>query len=75
MRYFLLISLFLFLAVLSMAQQSLGADLAAKWEHNKSYTLDLVAAMPEADYGFKPTNEVRSFLEQGQHLLKNSTLR
>jgi uncharacterized damage-inducible protein DinB len=55
------------------APLALGADAeiedwAGWWERSKIFVVKVVNAMPEADYGFKPFPEARSFGEEMQHL-------
>jgi uncharacterized damage-inducible protein DinB len=38
------------------------------WKQAKEYTMDFAKAMPDENYGFKPTEEVFSFAEQLLHL-------
>jgi uncharacterized damage-inducible protein DinB len=38
------------------------------WEQAKAYTMEFAEAMPEEEYGFKPTEEVFSFAGQLLHL-------
>lgn len=38
------------------------------WKRAKAYTKEYLEAMPESEYGLKPTNEIRSFAEQMLHL-------
>lgn len=42
--------------------------LQATWVRSREYTLAVAAAMPEADYDFKPTEAVWSFRELMQHI-------
>jgi uncharacterized damage-inducible protein DinB len=51
------------------AQYSFLAPLKAQWESTRSLVTGIVGIVPEEKYGFKPTPEVRSFLEQFQHLI------
>jgi uncharacterized damage-inducible protein DinB len=43
-------------------------DMVKEWERAKAYTKEYLEAMPDKDYGFKPTKEMRSFAEQFLHL-------
>lgn len=43
-------------------------DLVKDWERAKAYTKEYLDVMPDADYGLKPTAEMRSFAEQMLHL-------
>lgn len=38
------------------------------WKQTKEYTMEFAEAMPDENYGFKPTEEVFSFAEQLLHL-------
>lgn len=49
------------------AQTKVDANLK-EWERAKAYTKDYLQAMPEGEYGLKPTPEMRSFAEQMLHL-------
>jgi uncharacterized damage-inducible protein DinB len=40
----------------------------AEWQRAKAYTKAYLDSMPENDYGFKPTPEIRSFASQMLHL-------
>ena len=39
-----------------------------RWKGNQRYTLKIIEAMPEEDFNFKPTPEVKSFLSQCSHV-------
>lgn len=39
-----------------------------RWKGNQRYTLKLIEAMPEADFDFKPTEEVKAFRSQCSHI-------
>jgi uncharacterized damage-inducible protein DinB len=43
-------------------------EYAERWENSRLYLLAVAEAMPESDYGFKPTPEVMSFAEQLMHI-------
>lgn len=43
-------------------------EIIKRWKGNQRYTLKLVEAMPEANFDFKPTPEVKSFLSQCSHV-------
>lgn len=38
------------------------------WKRARVYTKEYLEAMPESEYGLKPTNDIRSFAEQMLHL-------
>ncbi len=42
-----------------------------KWENSKNYLLEIAEAMPEENYGFKPTEREMSFSEQLLHIKQN----
>lgn len=42
-----------------------------KWENSKNYLLEIAEAMPEENYGFKPTEREMSFGEQLLHIKQN----
>tara|TARA_B100000809_G_scaffold266599_1_gene330147 strand:- start:2971 stop:3435 length:465 start_codon:yes stop_codon:yes gene_type:complete len=42
-----------------------------KWENSKSYLIALAEAMPENNYGFKPTERQMTFKEQLIHIKGN----
>lgn len=44
------------------------STLKTVWSKAKEYTLEFAQAMPEGQYGFKPTKEVFSFAEQLSHI-------
>ncbi len=48
--------------------QLTSSQIVAEWQRAKAYTKEYLDAMPAADYGFKPTPEIRSFAEQMLHL-------
>ncbi|WP_298545785.1 DinB family protein [uncultured Aquimarina sp.] len=43
-------------------------ELIKKWKGNKRYTLKFVEAMPEDDYDFKPSDEMKSYKSQLSHI-------
>lgn len=45
-------------------------ELATKWEGTKKYTLEILEAMPEEGYNYKPTDEVMTFKAQMEHIHK-----
>ncbi|RZL18865.1 MULTISPECIES: DinB family protein [Pedobacter] len=65
----LLTSLFLLVATFNTTKaQTTAAEVAKEWERAKAYTKEYLDAMPEKDYGYKPTPEMRSFADQMLHL-------
>ena len=60
--------LLLALAVPSAAQSSLAADLAKDWASQRDTMMTIAAAMPEDQFGFKPTPAQRSYGEQILHV-------
>jgi len=60
----------------SLAQSTMGASatpdrvktLAAEWRRAKLGTQEFIDAMPEANLGFQPTPEIRSFAQQMLHI-------
>ncbi len=55
-----------------MAQQiTLKSAFLEKWENSKNYLLEIAEAMPEENYGFKPTEREMSFSEQLLHIKQN----
>lgn len=55
------------LPVPSTASTLVQSDLQAAWLRSQTYMLEIAQAMPAADYGFRPTPEIRSFGEQMLH--------
>lgn len=43
-------------------------ELIKKWKGNKRYTLKFVEAMPDEDFDFKPTSEMKSYKSQLSHI-------
>jgi uncharacterized damage-inducible protein DinB len=43
-------------------------QMVAEWRRAKAYTKAYLDSMPENDYGYKPTPEIRSFASQMLHL-------
>ncbi|MDO1501619.1 DinB family protein [Winogradskyella maritima] len=43
-------------------------ELVRKWKGNKRYTLKFVDALPEEDFDFKPSSEVKSYKSQLSHI-------
>lgn len=71
MKPFLHILLLLIVTSLSAQQVSFKEAFLEKWENSKNYVLEIARAMPEADYGFKPTERQMTFEAQLQHIRNN----
>jgi uncharacterized damage-inducible protein DinB len=66
MKFFLVI---LTLSLFSSASAQTSKELMIQeWERAKAYTKEYLDAMPEKDYGLKPTPDMRSFAGQMLHL-------
>jgi uncharacterized damage-inducible protein DinB len=68
-------NLIVFIAILGLTfitgsalAQFTQSEMLKEWQRAKTYTKAYLDAMPEEDYGFKPTPEIRSFAEQMLHL-------
>jgi len=48
--------------------ETMLADYVDAWRRSSAYLLRVAAAMPEEDYDFRPSRDVRSFAEQILHL-------
>jgi hypothetical protein len=59
-------------AVLASQSRPLSAEVKADYEAVRDYVIRAAEKMPEADYGFKPTPEVRSFGQQVAHVGRRS---
>lgn len=71
MKYFLTLTYcFAFSAVLS-AQQAFLDEFQQKWKNAEAYTLESIELMPEDAFGYKPTEEQRSFQDQIIHSCRN----
>ena len=55
------------------SQQLVVETFVEKWENSKVYLLQMVEAMPEDKYDFKPSEREMSFKEQTIHVLDNMT--
>jgi len=51
-----------------MVQPTHQDTMIAHWEHQKSYTKDYLETMPEDDYSFRATPEMRTFAQQYLHI-------
>ena len=59
------------LASLLTAQTDFSEKFTPKWERSIEYTIEVLEAMPEDYYSFKPVEEVRTFEDQAIHLVQN----
>ncbi len=50
------------------AKTNFGEAFAKTWKRHKIYTLRLVEAMPEDNYGYKPVDSTRTFGQMAMHL-------
>jgi uncharacterized damage-inducible protein DinB len=55
-------------ALLSAQSNPLSADVRRDYEGVRDFFIRAAEKMPEADYGFKPTPEVRTFAQQVAHV-------
>ncbi|MBT8185187.1 MAG: DinB family protein [Eudoraea sp.] len=62
----------LFVSALCTAQNAIIDNLITDFERNKAMTLTYIDAMPEDQFGFKPTDSVRTFAEQLLHLAQGT---
>ncbi len=53
------------------SQQFVVDTFVEKWDNSKVYLVQMVEAMPEDKYDFKPTEREMSFKEQVFHILQN----
>ena len=68
MKRLTLLFLMLAFAGSSVYAQFTQPQMVDEWKRAKIYTKEYLDAMPAADYGFKPTPEIRSFAQQMLHL-------
>ncbi len=69
-----LIAITLILPCKSGAQDSLFLrETLQKWQNAAAYTLEVARAMPAEKFGFKPTEEERTFGKQLDHIGENMT--
>lgn len=64
---------FLFFLTVNIAAQptaktEFGAEMASILDNMKAYTLEIIQQMPEDQFDYKPTEEVRTFREQIEHM-------
>ncbi len=52
----------------SMGNQYIIEDYLKKWKSNKRYTMKVLEAMPETHYNFKPTDGMKAFKSQANHM-------
>jgi uncharacterized damage-inducible protein DinB len=68
MKRFSWIFPFIVLTIISHAAKAQDKEQVLKdWQRAKGYTLHYLQAMPEKDYNFKPTPEMRTFAEHMLH--------
>lgn len=65
---FLLIALSISMYTSEPSRTSFSEDYLRVWERHKIYTLQLIEAMPEDKFGYRPTPEVRMFGELVIHI-------
>lgn len=53
------------------AQDFFKGEFAGVWQRNLDYSRAVAEAMPEANYGFKPTDDAMSFQGQVLHIVDN----
>lgn len=74
MKKTILPTAFFFYAFLLQAQPGqFLREMQARLEHSKAYTLQVAAAMPAADYGFRPVADEMTFSGQLLHMAGNIT--
>ncbi len=65
------IVIMVFLRLTAFGQESnssFGEEMASIMEHMKTYTISLAEQMPEEKYDYRPTDGMRSFREQTEHI-------
>lgn len=68
----ILLILAICVGTLSMAQQTNPkAAWLEKWNNSRDYLIQMVEAMPETDFQFKPTERQKTFAEQLEHMVGN----
>lgn len=68
----LVLVLALLLGTTAMAQQTNPkAAWLEKWNNSRDYLIQMVEAMPEANFDFKPTERQKTFAEQLEHMAGN----
>lgn len=69
MKKLVILSVLLAISQLGFAQQdAFLKDYLERWETSRKYLIDVAEAMPESEYSFKPTPDVKSFQEQLVHI-------
>ena len=61
----------LLLSTVSFGQENVKNAFLEKWENSKNYLIEIVEAMPEEHFSFKPTERQKSFMEQLSHIKEN----
>ncbi|MFC2084748.1 DinB family protein [Bacteroidota bacterium] len=67
----LIIFLFSSIIVTTQTHNDFSEDFSGLWKRAVKYTIELAEAMPEENYGFKPTEIQMTFGEQLIHISKN----
>ncbi|MFI2741807.1 DinB family protein [Zhouia sp. PK063] len=70
MKSFATFLLFIF-TVMMHAQDTPISAWQEKWENSKNYLIKIAEAMPEENYGFKPTKREMTFADQLLHIANN----
>ncbi len=70
MKIIKLSTVLLFITCVSFVAQAQNRldEIVKDWERAKAYTQEYLEAMPESDYGLKPTDDMRSIAGQMLHL-------
>ncbi|WP_303316193.1 hypothetical protein Q4Q34_12565 [Flavivirga abyssicola] len=64
------IGMFLFMAFVNKDKQESDYHyLKERLEKTKSYTIEVLEAMPESDYMYKPTEDVRTYTALASHTI------
>ena len=69
-RHLVLLGIIVAMGVrVGVAADPVTEELRGQWEATRSLVVGIAEAIPEGKYDYRPTPEVRSFLEQLQHLV------
>lgn len=71
MKYVILLLVFLLNGTVFAQQDPFIADFLLRWENARQYTLQMVEAMPERHFDFRPVKEEMTFGEQCLHMVSN----